>query len=390
MSDHRDKPGTPGDILHYGVKGMRWGVRKSEDGGSDEAKDPKALAAHNSQTKMYLAAAKRIPEPTSPEAAAAIFKGNQEKLAAKFASSEAPVKGPPGQIEKIEPRFTPGQKKAMLYVGGSVAVVGGLYLGSRWLSNNPAAVGKMMGLNPEALANQLHSGKKTMDPAELARLAGKPIDSKQFHSLVGYSQGKTWMGGSGYLTEKAFTRPEFELPAGHTFLRLSTKAEGTFGGPTYCTHSLDDFNRYIAGFRQEKLATEFHRISWKSTRPVKVPNLTTVLSDLHQTLEAEAKNPKSYYFGMKITPETVTKEYNSLSGGGWSTDLAKGLVSRLKSKGYGAIVDEMDAGVIGETPLVFFGTENASPKTSAKLSSAAIKSAESLLKEIGDPPGRKP
>lgn len=31
MSDHRTKPGSPGDILeHYGVKGMKWGFRKSD------------------------------------------------------------------------------------------------------------------------------------------------------------------------------------------------------------------------------------------------------------------------------------------------------------------------------------------------------------------------
>lgn len=28
--DHRTKPGSPGDILHFGVKGMRWGVRKEK------------------------------------------------------------------------------------------------------------------------------------------------------------------------------------------------------------------------------------------------------------------------------------------------------------------------------------------------------------------------
>jgi ribosomal protein S18 acetylase RimI-like enzyme len=31
--DFREKPGSPEDILHYGVKGMKWGVRKDQPSG---------------------------------------------------------------------------------------------------------------------------------------------------------------------------------------------------------------------------------------------------------------------------------------------------------------------------------------------------------------------
>lgn len=363
---------SPEEALeHYGTKGMKWGVRKEEDRAGRDGKSPMELASQNAQTKMYIAELKKIPQPT-PDKAAAAFAANQEKFAKKFAPSEAPAKGPPGVIEKKEPRLSPGQKKALIYGGGAVAVIGGMYLANRYLNN-------------KQLTNL---GVKNLQ--EIDALAGKPIDPKRFYGLVGLSQGKTWMGGPGYLTESAFARSSFELPAGHTFFRLSTQSEGSFGAATYATHSLDDFNRYVAGFRQEKgLNAAFHQVTWKSTESVKVPNLTTVLSSMHSVLEEEAQKPGSFYKGMKVTPEKVMEEYQSVSGGGWSSNVAKGLIARLKEQGYSALVDEMDAGVIGETPLVFFSPENATSKVSKPLGSNAIKQAETLLKELSKPPGRK-
>jgi hypothetical protein len=35
-----EKPGTPQELVHFGVKGMRWGVRKSEESSSNTPKTP--------------------------------------------------------------------------------------------------------------------------------------------------------------------------------------------------------------------------------------------------------------------------------------------------------------------------------------------------------------
>lgn len=37
MIDFREKPASPEDILHYGIKGMRWGVRKSRETTKDNS-----------------------------------------------------------------------------------------------------------------------------------------------------------------------------------------------------------------------------------------------------------------------------------------------------------------------------------------------------------------
>lgn len=364
-----EKPETPGDALqHYGKKGMRWGIRNEDDedggGNREAAKTPVEKASHNAETKKYMAAAKKIPEPTPTEAKANLAK-NQTKFVQKFEPSEAPKKGEPGQIVEKQPRLTPGQKKALIYGGAAVATYAAL-----WYAGDKIQKKQLSGL-----------GLDKLDDIDM--LAGKPIDAKRFHGLVGLSQGKTWMGGSGYITDSAFARPAFELPAGHTFHRISTKAEEGFKGATYALHSEDDFRRYVAGFRHEKgPGAEFTHITWRATAPIKVPDLTTVLGQMSATMKEHGMTGHD-------DPQEVMATYQALSGGGWSTGVAKGLIDRLKGHGYGALVDEMDAGVIGETPLVFFGTESAGKKTAQRMGPDAISRAEKLLREIDKPPGRK-
>lgn len=382
MSDFRNKPKTPGDVIleHHGVKGMRWGVRNEDDsGGGRSSKTPQELAEHNAQTKDYMAAARKTQQPRSLAEAQANWAKSQDKFAAKFepigSPKSAPVKTSGGMIEAQgppkQPRLTPGQKKALIFAGGAVVAIGGAYALKR------------SGVNFNVVDT-------AMEKSHL-QLAGKPIKPNAFQSFVGHSQSKTWMGSTGYLTDKAFARPEFELPAGNTFFRLTTRAETEFGPVNYVTHSLDDFNRYVAGFRHELgLNPDLHKVSFTSTKPIKVPDLNTVLGTLKGVLEEEAKDPSSFYHGMSFSSHNVALEYNSMSGGSWDAGAGKKLISALKSKGFGALVDEMDAGVIGETPLVFFGTDSATPKTSVPFSSKAVKQAEAMLKEISNPPGRKP
>lgn len=401
--DHKEKPGTPGDVLHSGVKGMRWGHRKVEDSGGDNgaksdtpSRDsggkiiPKmkdfgeatSLADHNQHTKMYMAA--KVPKPRNYEEAKANFDASQKKFQQKLAP-DGPVKSDSGLItktglEKKEPRLTPGQKKALLYAGGTVAVIGGAYLAKRY------ATGKLddMGINYKPV--------KDFHPDELRRKAGKPIAADEFRQLVGFSQGKTW--GESHLTDKAFAREAFELPAGHTFFRLSTAHEtdfGTSGGGTFATHSIEDFNRYVAGFRGEKFGAQLHRVTWQTTEPTKVPNVTTVLDTLHGLMERgmpHGMDPKVREEA--LSPERVKETFQGMSGTNFSSPHGQKLIDALKGKGYGAIVDEMDAGVIGETPLVFFNQEHATPKTSIPMDKLSIRQAEAMLKEISIPPGRKP
>jgi hypothetical protein len=238
-----------------------------------------------------------------------------------------------------------GQKKA-IKAGVAIAVVGGL---------------------------MLYGHQQT---AAMKGMAGKSISASQFKKNVGASKLKTW-GLSGYIQPSSHLREEFELPAGHTFHRISTTAEKTFSGGTYATHSTEDFHRYVSAFRQEKgSSTPLHHVTFTANQPIKIPSLATTLETIREHLtevngaEATAKEAHSYY--------------QSISGGSWSSMNAAKIGKRLAAKGYHGIVDEMDAGVIGESPLVLFTSAQHlfSAKVSNPLSAEAIKTAESSLIEL--------
>lgn len=75
MTDIHEKPGTPQEILHYGVKGMQWGVRKNRSGtGKGKGLAQRNVDRHNarkSQNKKIKDARarqeKRLQEATKSE-----------------------------------------------------------------------------------------------------------------------------------------------------------------------------------------------------------------------------------------------------------------------------------------------------------------------------------
>jgi hypothetical protein len=85
--------------------------------------------------------------------------------------------------------------------------------------------------------------------------------------------------------------------------------------------------------------------------------------------------------GPKST-EHLMEEYQKLSGGQWNNTQAEQLFGVLRKKGFGAIVDEMDAGVIGETPLVVFARDILGEKNNTPLTHDDITHAESNLIEL--------
>lgn len=214
-------------------------------------------------------------------------------------------------------------------------------------------------------------------------MPGQHVSSKKFQSLVKGSEAVTW-GSGNYIQKSSFERPAFELPVGHVFHRISLGDESEFWPGTYCTPSRACFNRYISGFAMlDKGATSasgFRHITFKATEPIRVPHITDVFDGLKEVLSENWETPIS-----KITDIEVMENYKQLSGGNWSSPNGKALFENLRKKGFGAIVDEMDAGVIGERPLVLF-SKGVSAKTSARLERSEIKTALNDLTEMA---GRK-
>lgn len=216
----------------------------------------------------------------------------------------------------------------------------------------------------------------------MSAMAGKPLSTKQYMANVHHSMTQTWSHrGSNYITESSFLRKEVTLPAGHTFHRLSLRAEETFGNHTYSTTNLEDFRRYATSFvgDRKEYGGHMHHISWTTTKDFKVPNLTTVLDTVKEVMGRESDLPASM-----ATSEHALKWYQANSGGTWSGERVTALFSALKDKGYHAIVDEMDAGVQGDLPLVIFNHETLTSKVAEVFTSADLKKAQQSVTELLD------
>lgn len=353
---------SPGEALeHHGVKGMKWGVRKEEDSGSGstagrlptDTPAAKQTAATNASLKLYMAEAQKMGHTSSE---AALMKDKQAWLnkSAPDDSSAAAGKIKPVTVSGEHKKLSPEQKKLLKNVAIGVGVAGGLYLANK-------KVGEALGYDSVVKA------------ALKGQMKGEPVSAKQFNTLVLHSQMKTWAGGN-YFKGDALTREGFELPAGHTFHRLSQFAETDFTKPTYSVTNIDDWNRYLTNFRHEKGPNAtFAHVQWNLTKPIKVPSTHEVLTTMQDVLKSEGKMG---------TEKDALHAYQAISGGGWIDARSENLVKALKAKGFGAVVDEMDAGVIGDKPLVFFDHGAATPKKSTPLTAKQLEAAEQQVKEL--------
>jgi hypothetical protein len=237
-----------------------------------------------------------------------------EKASPSTSSSE----GPSG--------LTSGQKKALYFGLGALAtaaVVGGVYATQK---------------------------NKAGD------YSGHQAYSSQLRETKAHAWGKT-----GFYHKSSFDRPEFTIPPGHVFDRISTTQEKTFGSATYTSHTKDDFNRYLGeGFgRIVDRGDSLYHVQFKTTEPLRVPKLSTTLDTLRQVMEKDR--------GSSVGNDEVMSTYTRISGGYWDEKLSVNLFSALKSKGYGAIVDEMDAGTVSDSPLIVFSSSGLSSKTSSRI-----------------------
>lgn len=331
-------------LKHYGVKGMRWGVRKE-----DEPAKPRKTAAEKLTGRRlgnaaleaeYRKAVATMPKPT-PNQQAAHLQANQSKFAAKAGFS-------PDDIPE-DKKWKPTGKQVALGVAG-LAVVG-LVGYSAYKYGKVYPPGEILHNTPEA-------------------------NAKAFNLQVMKSKMMSW-GGSNYLYPSSFEQQDYSLPAGHTFHRISKYAEDSFRGATYATHSTEDYHRYLTAFRHELgPGAKLHHVTFQATEEIKIPALTMRLETMREVL--------SDRWGKDVPHEDAVRWYTKLSGGSWDDPIADGFFEALGKKGYHAIVDDMDAGVIGDSPLVIFKPSSFSSKSASVIKAEHIKEAESLVKELAN------
>lgn len=324
-------------LAHYGVKGMKWGV-VNEDKTVGETKPAKTIPDSGRKTKHADAdrwqKAVKVKPVTEHEAASNLA-AEQKKFDAKF--------DPDGTFEKNS-KVVPFLKEHKVAIGLGVGFVGLM----------------MYGAHQEKIVKALRPGQT--------------VDLKTYNLAVAMSKSQTWSKGN-FLTEEALTRSDFSLDVGHVFHRISTRAEDSFSQATYATVDLNDFNRYASVFRHEKgtMANAMHHVSWQSETKVNVASASSVLSALHAVVSEEVGSSAA-------TDTYVSQIYQNMCGNSWSEPRAARLFSELKNRGYSAIIDEMDAGVIGESPIVLFDHLSMTlPKATPMNAGDLIKAEQSLV-----------
>lgn len=334
-------------LAHFGVRGMRWGVHKKDKPGGD---NPRSEA--ESKAAFQGVAAKTSARKLPPKEAARVLKENHDKFQAKFERS--------GTAKGDSPKGLSDEQKRRLKTAaiGAVAVTGVLAVGYLVVKGR---VGKASNIDPLT---------------KMREMAGKPIGPDKFVDNTRHSIGKTWYGNGGYIQPSSFERGEIKLPAGHQFHRISLRNETGFGNHTYATHSLEDFNRYNASFigDRKSYSEHMHHVTFTTKEEFRVPTLGKVLENVKHVMR-EGGLPNT-------TDEEALLHYQSISGGPWNSPVATGLFARLKSQGYHGIVDEMDAGVQGESPLVIFAHEHLSPKSASVITNSMLKKSQDAVIEL--------
>ncbi len=208
----------------------------------------------------------------------------------------------------------------------------------------------------------------------ISALAGKHCTVDQYKALLDGSIQRC-LGEKWSFTDYSWQRPELSFPPGHVFHRISMTAESTFGTKgTYCVTSKEEMARYLATTTYGDVHN-FH-ISWTSPTETRVPRLSTVLTT--------AKKAMSEASGKRVSSKEAFQWYLLKSGGSWDSDdpLVSRFFEMLKNKGYHAIIDETDAGIYSENPLVWFDRNPSTVKQSKSITVDALKEAENILTEI--------
>lgn len=361
-----EKP-TSKDLLHYGVKGMRWGIRRSDEelgNARKSASESKKNSASNADEKLASPSkgSKDISKDDWKKAvddAAPKFKTEAEKKAAikkdeklfvnKFKSSDEPASSEKKDKSGPFSDLTTSQK---VKIGVGATVVAGL-------------IGY-------AVYKDYYTKKNYAE--------GERIPVFAFMRRVEKTKDAAW--GGNYLKDPTvWQQDEFTIPKGQIFHRISQNVETKFNSATYCVSSDADYARYLAGFGNIELGSAVgqHHITFKALEDIRVPSL-------HQRLAAVHISMTRQYPEQKFTAADAAKQYIKWVGDSWNTEGSKAFLSVLREQGFDAIIDDMDAGVIGEAPLVIFNPQKFSSKKSTPITMKELKARMETLTEI---PNRK-
>lgn len=327
-------------LEHHGIKGQKWGIRKKDDIGGNDSASPVQKAL------------KENKGPPLTKEQKALVAETQKKHDAKSEVSE----------DDNAPGWRPTKKQVALVAAGALFAAVVIYKVKTGKSPSTAAF---------SVDDYLKVARSADTPGWVAGFAGTHMSPTDYKGLVENSAGRVWTGQ--HVTAESFRQKAFSLPKGHEFFRISQRAENSFKDTTYAVSSTEDFARYLHTFKGAANSGA-QKISFKATSTVKVPDMHTQLEAMRQVLSTEV--------GAKVTPEHVLENYAHMTGGGFTGPKSVKFLSVLRKQGFHAIIDEMDAGVYGESPLVLIDKTVFGKKTSTSLASLGADYLKAQLVDI--------
>lgn len=344
-------------LAHYGVLGMKWGVRKKEPHGNGRSRGSgKRLSAKD---KAFLKKADVDPRHSA-------------QLQAKY--------GPGSHKDEKRFHLTPTQKKVLIGVGigvGVAAAIGAAYYFNGQYQANQAEMNFALGLDVE---------KKYLEKLA-AKAAADPMNSPNFVKEWAAYQEKTMEKlGAGFEADvvEKLSKEAINLPAGHIFKRVSTEAETTIRpGGFFAAHADEDVERYKAilpvfwkQWQQTQGKEEGFVVHLAAKAPIKAPAPRDVFEMFKATLNDDVTIPgndpmmallggkneptvvkfKDMLFNMggdddQIAADSFGQFAQAWANGADSHPAVQHFFGKVKKAGYNALPDLNDAGALAKSPM---------------------------------------
>ena len=357
------------DILeHFGVKGMRWGVRKEEERSSRKKAEKSSGSANNPYALT--------DEDKAVLRGAGVKESDSESLKSKYG---------PGTLsgDNKKSRFTQEQKDMATALVVSLGVAAGAWY-----------------LYHRAYQAEQNAYFKRINPVEGA--AGKKNLSafrREWNTYVNKS-----VGSSGGLTKEAvagFSSEDTNLKAGTIFKRLSTERETNIRpGGFYASYKDEDTARYKAILpvfwkQWGRGGTSGYVVNIKANQDIKAPSPKATYEKFKGMLNDDVpgsgvipgRKLRDYYPGGRDggDDDTIARKLFPNFAGMWANEDHPGtrhFFGKLKEDGFNAVVDMNDMGKLASKPMRLLDGTMFSIDGHERVSSSAIATAQANIRAI--------